>query len=63
MVDPGFDKIVGLEPNSSGGKNDTAGGGGVGVLMTASTAEKAILCMANPRSGQFWHVTVMRDAK
>ena len=63
MVYSGLAKIVGLEPDASGGKNDTAGGGGVCVLMTPSTAKKAILCMANPRSGQFWHVTVMRDAK
>ena len=63
MVYSGLAKIVGLEPDASGGKNDTAGGGGVGVLMTASTAEKAILCMADPRSRQVWHEAWMRDAE
>ena len=63
MIDPGLDKIVGLEPDSRGSESHAALGSGVRVLLTASTAEKAILSMADPRSGQLRHVTVMRDAE
>ena len=62
MVDPGLSKIVGMEPDSGGRENHATLGSGVGVHMTASTAEKAILCMADPRSGQFRHGAAAWDA-
>ena len=62
MVDSRLEKIVGMEPDSGGRENHATLGSGVGVHMTASTAEKAILCMADPRSGQLRHGAGVWDA-
>ena len=62
MVDSRLEKIVGMEPDSGGRENHATLGSGVCVHMTASTAEKTILCMADPWSGQVRHGTVVWDA-
>ena len=62
MVDPGLPKIVGLDPFTNGVENDAVGGGGVCVLLTSSAADKTILCMADPWSGQVRHGAVVWDA-